>query len=210
MTGKTHMSIGVGTATLLMHTKDVKIIIGGTILVLVGSLIVDIDCKKSKGSKLLKELFASAIIITLLGVFLHSKSNVNILIYITGNKSLLQMVPAVLLLTTMIIIGKFSSHRSFTHSIIGIMGFTAPIYMLVGTLYSWFLIGFMTHIFADILTKEKVRILYPVDSKGKYGICLNICNSNGIVDKSLFFVFLFITVSSNVNIFHPQLATLFK
>ena len=51
----------------------------------------------------IKELFVGAIIITLLGLFLQIKLNMNVLSYITVNKTINQMVPALLLLIAMLI-----------------------------------------------------------------------------------------------------------
>jgi len=210
MTGKTHMAVGIGTATLLLNTNNIKIITGGTILALFGSILVDIDCNKSKGSQLVKELLVGVIIITLLGLFLQLKLNINVLAYITVNKTINQMAPALLLLTAMLILGKLSSHRGFTHSLLGIVAYTVPVYMLVGSLYSWFLIGYVAHILADMLTKEKVRILYPLDNHGEYGICFKLCKTNGLVDKLLFFVFLFISAINYIGAIQANLHNVIK
>jgi inner membrane protein len=196
MTGKTHMAVGVGTALTLLQTKDIKVIIGGTVLALIGSIIVDIDTEKSNGSKLVREIFATLAIVILLGVFLKIKYNVNTLGYITSNKSIMQMSPALLLLLVMVVLGKLSTHRTFTHSLIGIVAFTLPIYMLVGSLYIWFLIGYIVHIIADLLNKKNVRLFYPI----KGGVSLGLCSADGIVDKILLSVFLFIIATFYVHV----------
>ena len=201
MTGKTHMAVGVGVATLLLPANDAKTIIGGTTLALIGSLIVDIDTDKSKGAVLLKEAFGGAVILMILGVILKAKFNINVLNYISENKTITQMFPALAILVIVLTIGKFSSHRGFTHSLIGIVAYAVPVYMLVGSLYIWFLIGYIAHILADMLNKKEVRLLYPL----KNGVCLKICSANGVVDKILFISFIAITVLkyiSDLNIIH--------
>ena len=195
MSGKTHMAVGVGMATLLLPTNDAKTIIGGTTLSLIGSLIVDIDTDKSKGAVLLKEAFGGVVVLIILGVLLQTKFNINVLNYITENKAITQMFPALAILVVVLTIGKFSSHRGFTHSLIGIIAYTVPIYMLVGSLYTWFLIGYIAHILADILNKKEVRLLYPL----KDGICLKLCSADGVVDKILFISFIAITVLKYMN-----------
>jgi len=196
MTGKTHMAVGVGTALTLLQTKDIKIIIGGTVLALIGSIIVDIDTEKSNGSKLLREIFATLVIVLLLGVFLKIKYNVNTLGYITSNKSIMQMAPALFILLAMVVLGKLSANRTFTHSLTGIVAFIVPIYMLVGSLYIWFLIGYVAHIIADLLNRKNVRLFYPIQG----GISIGLCSADGIVDKTLFCVFLIIVATFYIHV----------
>lgn len=182
MTGKTHMAVGVGAATIMLPSNDIKSILGGTTLAVVGSLIVDIDTPKSKGSIFLKNLFGCAIILIILSLILKNKFNINILNYITENKEFTKIFPALFMLLILIILGTKAPHRSFTHSIIGFILFTIPIYMMTGELFKWFAIGYGAHILADILNKKEIKILYPL----KKGLALDLCSSDGIVDKFLF------------------------
>lgn len=190
MTGKTHMAIGVGTVTVLLPTNDIKTIIGGTTLALVGSLIVDIDTEQSKGSVFLKEAFGGLILLTILGLILKMKYSINVLDYITESKTLTQMFPALGILLVALVIGKITPHRSFTHSLIGLIAYTVPVYMMVGSLYKYFIIGYIAHILADMLNRKEVRILYP----SKRGVCLGLCSADGIIDKLLFVGFIAITI----------------
>lgn len=182
MTGKTHMAVGVGAATIMLPSNDMKSILGGTALAVVGSLIVDIDTHKSKGFTFLKNLFGCTIILIILGLIVKNKFNINILNYITQNKELTKIFPALVILLILIVLGAKAPHRSFTHSIIGFILFTIPIYMMTGELFKWFAIGYAFHILADILNKKEIKILYPI----KKGIALSLCSADGNVDKFLF------------------------
>jgi len=183
MTGKTHMAVGVGAATIMLPSNDIKSILGGTALAVIGSLIVDIDTHKSKGFIFLKNLLGCAIILIILGLLVKFKFNINIFNYITQNKELTKLFPAFVIFLILIVLGSISSHRSFTHSIIGFILFTIPIYMMTGELFKWFAIGYAAHILADILNKKEIKILYPI----KKGVSLHLCSANGTVDKFLFF-----------------------
>ena len=182
MTGKTHMAVGVGAATIMLPSNDIKSILGGTALAVVGSLIVDIDTHKSKGFTFLKNLFGCTIILIILGLIVKNKFNINIFNYITQNKELTKMFPALVILLILIVLGAKTPHRSFTHSIIGFILFTIPIYMMTGELFKWFAIGYVAHILADMLNKKEIKILYPI----KKGIALRLCSADGNVDKFLF------------------------
>ena len=85
MTGKTHMAIGVGTSTVLLHTSDIKTMICGTALAIVSSLIVDVDTDKSEGSKFLKNIVGASIILIVLGLILKENCNINIFNHIIQN-----------------------------------------------------------------------------------------------------------------------------
>lgn len=189
MTGKTHMSIGVGLTNVMIATSDIKTLLIGTILALVGSLIVDIDTEKSQGSIFLKNCIAGIIIVATLGLVLKEKYSINIFKYIIQNKELQKLIPILSILSIVIVIGVMSKHRSFTHSILGVIAFTMPMYIIVGDLAKWFAIGYIAHILADMLNKKGVKLLYPY----KKGISLKLCKSDGIVDKILFISFLGIT-----------------
>lgn len=182
MTGKTHMAVGVGAATIMLQSNDIRSILGGTALAVVGSLIVDIDTHKSKGFTFLKNLFGCTIILIILGLIVKIKFNINIFNYITQNKEITKMFPALVILLILIVLGAKTPHRSFTHSIIGFILFTIPIYMMTGELFKWFSIGYIAHILADILNKKEIKILYPI----KKGIALRLCSADGNVDKFLF------------------------
>ncbi|MDS0527891.1 metal-dependent hydrolase [Clostridium sp. SHJSY1] len=197
MTGKTHMSVGVGAATVLLPTNDMKTIFGGTALALIGSLIVDIDTEKSGGSVMLKEAAAGAVILVALGIILNDRYKINILKYIIGNKNLNDMLPALGILTLALIIGKFSSHRSFMHSIVGVIAFTVPAYMLFGEVFcKWFFVGYVSHIAIDMFNKKGVRLFYPLKS----GVCLDMCKADGMADKALFFMFIGVTISKYITV----------
>lgn len=198
MTGKTHMSVGVGAATVLLPTNDIKTIMGGTALALIGSLLVDIDTEKSEGSVMLKEAAAGVVILVVLGLILNDRYKINILNYILGNKKLDDMIPALGILLIALVIGKVSSHRSFMHSIVGVIAFTVPAYMILGeTLCKWFFVGYVSHIAIDLFNKKGVRLLYPLKS----GVCLDMCKADGKADKALFFVFIGVTISKYITVF---------
>lgn len=179
---KTHAAIGSALALTVLSTNDPKVLIGGTALAVAGSYLPDIDTEKSKGAQTVRSLLGGVAVVTLLGFMLQTKCNVNVLEYITGNKTLSQMLPALAVLVAVLVIGMNTLHRSFTHSIIGVIAITTPVYMLVGSLYTWFLVGYVAHIVADTLNKKEVQILYPI----KKGICFYVCKASGVASQFLF------------------------
>lgn len=185
MTGKTHMAVGVGSASLLLHTNNIKTIISGTILAVVGSYIVDVDTSRSKASAFLRNIIGVFIIGAALGILLKLQYKINVFDYITQNKTLNQMLPALSIFLIALVVGVMSKHRTFTHSILGFIAFTLPIYLIVGDLYKWFAVGYIAHILLDMLNHKEVKLLHPL----KKGISLGLCDSEGIFDKLIFIGF---------------------
>lgn len=156
MSGKAHSIIGVTTVSALLLIsliigvnkftlmESLLMVIGS----LIGSLIVDIDCKKSKATL----MFNKVLTYTILGIILLICLNnffglkINILINFTPNITLI-------LFGIVTVLGKMSPHRQFTHKVLGtsifivLSYFSFPLYFTIG-----FSIGYILHIIADKTT----------------------------------------------------------
>lgn len=186
MSGKIHGFIGLVVAIILWigytlglsGVMKINILISMMIGSFVGSLIVDIDCKRSKASKVFSAIITILIWIIIL-IMLCEKYNIfdfpimkfleyKKLIY---NRSGLGLISFAILIT----LGKLSPHRQFTHKWFGTLLFaiTAIItfnkFVAVG-----FIVGYMSHILADKLTPAGVKFLefkLPLcDRRGKFSI----------------------------------------
>lgn len=87
------------------------------------------------------------------------------------------------------IFAKFSKHRTFTHSILGMLIFSIPFYFT--NYFIAVLIGYSSHIIADIVTKRGVLLLYPFNKKV---ISLRLINTNSIIESLLYYVLLVVNV----------------
>ena len=98
----------------------------------------------------------------------------------------------------LIILGVHTSHRTFTHSIVGCTLFSVAIWLMAEPLGIAFVCGFLAHIIIDILNKKpgnqyfwpiKPRIyLNMVPSNGK---CNNVLGNAGVI-LSIFMIFYFL------------------
>lgn len=157
MTGKTHMAIGVAaglTVSIQQPLQNQIIIVLASVL---GSLIPDLDHPKSKlNQKLLffkNKFYRVLFYLALAGGFIYlyflTKYNVFGLLGITS-----------------FLIG-ISSHRSFTHSIIGFL-VISYIIKLITTKYNLpyaylgFIIGYVLHLAADFFTIKGIQLFYPL------------------------------------------------
>lgn len=68
------------------------------------------------------------------------------------------------------------------HSIIAVGALGSIVYMILPVLLVPFAVAMMSHIIVDMFNFKKVYVLYPV----KKGIALNLCKSDGAINKLLF------------------------
>lgn len=160
MTGKTHLALGGAAALSLsidMTTKSKIIILGFS---LIGSLIPDLDHPSGKINQ--KLLFSNTgfskfifyFILGLISFYFH---------YTNGNEIFLP-------LGIMSIALGYSTHRSFTHSLLGLFG--ASIIMRIFAenynslaIYYGFLIGYSSHLIADYFNPRGIKLFYPLKKR---------------------------------------------
>ncbi len=157
MTGKTHMAIGIVAALTISVGQPIEnqlVLVAASVI---GSLIPDLDHPKAKlNQKLLiikNEIYRVLFYLSLATGFIY-------LYFLTENN-----IFGLLGIVTLFI--GLSSHRGFTHSIIG---FLAVSYMVklatvkynLSLVYSGFIIGYVLHLLADFFTIKGVRLFFPL------------------------------------------------
>lgn len=167
MSGKTHSIIGVAITLVflilpsvvgLLPTKPVMwlCILGA----FVGSLMVDIDSKKSKAAQLYTKvaffLLVVYVIFNIAGTYAFKSlpSSAEVFKNIMLSENGLKLLPFIIV----VFLGKVSPHRQFTHKILGTT-------LMIGTAYFGFkydftvgfAIGYLAHILADKTTKAGVK-----------------------------------------------------
>lgn len=187
MSGKQHSRIGVSLAIALILAYYVKL--GGhlnvtdTITILlssvIGSLIVDIDSKRSKASqalaKVMTVIFWSILILSIADRYLVSGISSNTLDYLVNVLLSIDNRFGLFILCILITLGKLSPHRGFTHKVLGTSLFIIVSFLTFGKIFSiGFIIGYISHILADKTTPEGLKFFelrFPLqDKKGKFNI----------------------------------------
>lgn len=186
MSGKTHSFIGIVVAIILWigYTMGISGVIKLEILApimigsLIGSLIVDIDCKRSKASQIFTGVVTILIWIILFFVMCYKYAILDfdfikpviekIIIYSESKKGLV-------IFCILVTLGKLSPHRQFTHKWFGTMLFSFVAIITFNRFVSvGFILGYISHILADKLTPAGVKFLefkLPlVDRRGKISI----------------------------------------
>ncbi|MBP2025805.1 metal-dependent hydrolase [Peptoniphilus stercorisuis] len=180
MTGKTHLALGA-TASLTLTTnlpiKSKALILAFS---LISSLIPDLDHPKAKLNQkilLFQNGFSKFILYFTLGcisIYFH---------FISDNEIFLPLGIVLILLG-------YSSHRTFTHSFLGL--FLASIVVkiisekyLLNEIYYGFLIGYITHLIADFFNPRGLQIFYPLKKRFSAPITIK---TGGKLENKIFII----------------------
>jgi len=176
MLGTTHMATGIAASLAILRPTTVTGVICAVSGGAIGGLISDIDKKDVKNldfdSEGIPEIISQTLLIT--GVLLLDYCLGNgICNFITTNWGIKSILGYALLFIGCVF-GYTSKHRSFTHSILGLIFYSLTLSMVCLPLAFPFFIGMLSHILLDLTTRKPGLVLfYP--SKKRF--CLNYFHS---------------------------------
>ena len=177
MMGKTHIAVGIATSVLVMQPRSfeecILSVVGGS----VGGILADIDILDNGSHDTLStQLFAFGISAVLLAAdyFFH----LGICSGIMRNGTMFPTI-GVVLFAMLCFAGILTPHRGFTHSIAGVLAYTAAVALIYPPFIPAFAVGYISHLALDLLNKKKLPLFYPL----KAGFCLKLCYADGIANK---------------------------
>ena len=178
MTGKTHVAIGIAAALTVSFGQPIE---NQLILVLsstIGSLAPDLDHPKGKLNQkllLINNNFYRALFYLSLGtVFMY--------MYF-----LKEIKPFLLVGIVSFLVGT-STHRSFTHSIVGFLASASIVRIAtldygLSSVYTGFIIGYVLHLLADFFTPKGIQLFYPLKANVSSPITIK---ANSGIEKMIF------------------------
>lgn len=181
MTGKTHISIGIAIGLTLAYKQPLENQLALVAASSIGALAPDLDHPKGELNQkllLINNNFFRAVFYSILGgisIYLYSQ-NKNIALMFLGLFSFALAI---------------SNHRSFTHSVLGLIAFTI-IVKLISIQYAspyiqdGFIIGYTSHIIADLFTPKGIRLFYPIKKNIAFPISIK---NNSFMEKLIFTLF---------------------
>lgn len=190
MMGKTHLTMGMASALVMTNPQTIQecfvAIAGGAI----GGIICDIDILDNDYEKDVWNVQLIATGITAIGLIADFLLKNGICEYILENRE--SSLRGGILFAVLWIIGVKSKHRSFTHSFLALVLFSAVLGLIYPPIVNSFAIGFLSHLILDLLNKKKIRLFYPMD----FGLCFGLCYADGIANKFFMRVGWFVCVIS--------------
>lgn len=185
MTKRTHLVAGTAITLGLIRPTTILGLVMCLVTSSIGSLISDIDVSTSKSRGELYKIIIVSIISVLICIALEKNFNIGILEIIINQSSVQRILIGLLTLLGICCFGITTSHRTFMHSILGVISVSSAVFIILPKATLPFAISMLSHIFLDLFNTKRIQILYPLK---KPRIALKFCKSNGLVSKILFHI----------------------
>lgn len=172
MLSRTHAAVGATTAlavACVTYVDPVMSVIAGGL----GGLAPDVDSKRSKGSQFAIR-FTVAVVIGVAAMIVRGKQT-GIGIELSKN------VIALIALAALLMWGHNQKHRGPTHSLVCMVLFSLPVFVLQPTWGIAWAVGYVSHLAIDLLNTKGEQLLFPSSKR----FCFNVCKAGGIVDNAL-------------------------
>jgi len=186
MEKKTHVMCANLVSLCLMKPNSICDLLITCGCATLGGLVPDVDLKDSTSDKLFDRLMVSLITIVVMSFFIKYFFDIDLYCKIKECSEIFNYLISICLFIVMAYLGSKSSHRSFTHSILGLFVYTGILsYGFYDNVIVPYVVSHSSHIVLDLFNKKGVSLFYP----SKYRLCFGICESNGKVNKFLFISF---------------------
>lgn len=195
------MAVGVASSLLLLPPKNVQELVLGTGAAAVGAVISDIDVGTSDSHREADKIIAVFVIAIAALVVVEYIWHLGLYNKIVRNTNTERIVIAAAGFLLICAFGKEQPHRSFMHSILGLISLTGCVTVFLPMVSSYFAVAFLSHLAIDLLNRKGLRFLFPV----KKGFSLDLCSSSGLVNQCM----LWIGTAASVGLFVFRLGDLY-
>ena len=186
MEKKTHVACGNLISLFLIKPTTVSGLLITISSSTLGSLLPDVDLKDSTTDKLFDRLMTSLITIIMMSILIQYFFNINLYKIIKSYNNLFNYIITICLFIIMSYLGSKTPHRSFTHSILGLIIYTAILsHTFKDNIVIPYFISHLSHILLDLLNMKGVALFYPF----KCRFSLKLCESSGRFNQLLFSLF---------------------
>lgn len=190
MEKKTHVMCANMVSLFFMRPDNISDLLITCGVATIGGLVPDVDLKDSTSDKLFDRLMTSLITIVVMSFFVKYFFDIDLYCKLK-ECSYINYLISICLFIVMAFFGSKSSHRSFTHSILGLIVYSLILsYGFDGNVIIPYFVSHLSHIILDLFNKKGVALFYP----SKFRLCFKLCDSNGKVNKFLFILFSIMSV----------------
>jgi inner membrane protein len=165
MIGKTHGFVAVASAVTILHPHQPEAILIGSGLAFLGGMTPDVDQFQSKMGRKVSKFMMSIFSFLLLMLLLKQSFQIDIGQYLPLDQFLDKLPEGPIQFLLLCSMGLNSKHRTFTHSILGMVLFALCVYLCLPQYYLYFLVGYFSHIALDLFNKEGMEIFFPIGKK---------------------------------------------
>ena len=169
MQGKTHLAVGVAAAAAVLQPSTASGCLAALLCGAVGGVLCDVDTlrKEGKNDSIMVQLSAAAIAACVLAADYFMKLGLCASVLSLDRQRLFF---ALSVFAALWIVGFFSNHRGFTHSIAACALFTQAVWVLCPAISIPFAAAYASHIVLDLLNRKGVRLLFPMKGGVRFGL----------------------------------------
>lgn len=180
MMSKTHIAVGIAASLAILQPQTaaacITTVLGGAI----GGLLSDVDVRTNAHSGDAAQGRAIDAVLSAVLLVADWMTNGEVRAYYLAHLGPQQIVGTVLFLL-LSVLGALTPHRTFTHSLLGLVLFGGALWFVCAPVVPAFAVGFLSHVVLDMLNKTRVRLFYPA----RMGFCLGLCRADGLMNEVL-------------------------
>lgn len=171
MSGKTHCITAVAAAITFIQPHRPEIVLLGSSLAFLGGLTPDVDQFQSRLGRKVSKFMISIVSILILFVLLKQSFHFDLSAYFPVNDFIHKLPRGGLFYIFLCSMALNTKHRTFTHSILGLVLFTLCIYLCFPAYWTYFFVGYLSHLFLDFFNKEGMELFFPFGKKKSIPLC---------------------------------------
>ncbi len=181
MTGETHLTVGVAAVVAVTQPKNIRELLMAVGVGAVGAVISDIDVGSSQSRKEADKIIAMIGVLAVAVFLADHYLKAGIFTRMMASRGAPEIVIGALIFLSVSVFGMEKPHRSFMHSLLGLLLLEISLEIMFPAAVPYFAVGFLSHIAIDLLNKKKVRILYPLE----WGLSFDLCSAKGLINRVL-------------------------
>ena len=184
MLGKTHFTIGIATALAVARPDTVSMVVLVSGAGAIGGVIPDIDIDSTDAHEGASFVTVLALLAVSAVLALDRFNDMGIVERLMTDENRWRTILSALMFIGVCAIGKNTRHRSFMHSILAMIILSTLMGIMLPSLVFPFVSGYASHLVLDVFNRKGEQLLFPYPRR----FCLNLCDSNGLVNRILCFV----------------------
>ncbi|MBR6029267.1 MAG: metal-dependent hydrolase [Clostridia bacterium] len=179
MMGKTHLAVGVAAALLACHPSTPAGLLAATAGGAIGGMVCDIECRASLHARDRQVAWGLAAVVLAFALCADRLLQAGLLTDLLQRQAG-QAIVAGLGILALLMLGRRSGHRAFSHSLCYVLPLTACVWLILPPLALPFLAAALSHLLLDLLNHRPIHPLWPLSRKG---FCLKLCRADGWVNR---------------------------
>lgn len=182
MMGKTHFAVGLAASLAVVSPATLPDCLTAVIGGCVGGVLADNDILDNDHRLASFSVQFVAAGVTALALTLDGFLNLGIVGSMMERQT--AATAGMIAFAVLWLLGVFSAHRTFTHSLPALLLYTFTVYVIHPPLTVGFAAAYLSHLLIDLLNRKNLPLMYPLKS----GFCFKMFYADGLANRLFFFI----------------------